>query len=106
MSEQLSMFGNGGGKKRKRRSSGGNGAPPPSEVLAPLHEEARRRYLNYALSVITSGDLPDVSDGIKPVQQRIIYVMTHDHRLTQEGTYKKCSIVLDSYRDLSQLCGA
>src|SRR5438067_4727447 len=94
MSEQLSMFGNGGGKKRKRRSSGGNGAPPPSEVLAPLHEEARRRYLNYALSVITSRALPDVRDGLKPVQRRIIYGMFQDHRLTHEAKYQKCAKVV------------
>src|SRR5213593_1950160 len=94
MSEQLSMFGNGGGKKRKRRSSGGNGAPPPSEVLAPLHEEARRRYLNYALSVITSRALPDVRDGLKPVQRRIVYGMFHDHRLTHEAKYQKCAKVV------------
>src|SRR6266436_6264643 len=94
MSEQLSMFGNGGGKKRKRRGSRGNGAPPPSEVLAPLHEEARRRYLNYALSVITSRALPDVRDGLKPVQRRIIYGMFQDHRLTHEAKYQKCAKVV------------
>src|SRR5256712_10306243 len=94
MSEQLSMFGKGGGRKRKRRGSGGNGAPPPSEVLAPLHEEARRRYLNYALSVITSRALPDVRDGLKPVQRRIIYGMFQDHRLTHEAKYQKCAKVV------------
>src|SRR5207253_8572374 len=94
MSEQLSMFGNGGGRKRKRRGSGGNGAPPPSEIAAPLHEEARRRYLNYALSVITSRALPDVRDGLKPVQRRIIYGMYNDHRLTHEAKYQKCAKVV------------
>ena len=33
----------------------------------PLHETTRSRYLNYALSVITSRALPDVRDGLKPV---------------------------------------
>src|SRR5437764_1134814 len=94
MSEQLSMFGKGGGRKRKRRGSGGNGAPPPSEVLTPLHEEARRRYLNYALSVITSRALPDVRDGLKPVQRRIIYGMFQDHRLTHDAKYQKCAKVV------------
>ena len=94
MSEQMSMFGGGGGRRRKRGSSGGNGAPPPSEVLAPLHEEARRRYLNYALSVITSRALPDVRDGLKPVQRRIIYGMFQDHRLTHEAKYQKCAKVV------------
>src|SRR5437899_7795946 len=91
MSEQLSMFGNGGGRKRKRRSSGGNGAPPPSEIAAPLHEEARRRYLNYALSVITSRALPDVRDGLKPVQRRILYTMYHELHLHADGRPVKCA---------------
>ena len=94
MSEQMSMFGGGGGRRRKRGSSGGNGAPPPSEQQAPLHEEARRRYLNYALSVITSRALPDVRDGLKPVQRRIIYGMFQDHRLTHEAKYQKCAKVV------------
>jgi DNA gyrase subunit A len=87
------MFDGGGGRKRKRRSSGGNGAPPPSELAAPLHEEARRRYLNYALSVITSRALPDVRDGLKPVQRRILYGMFRDLRLTHEAKYMKCAKV-------------
>src|SRR5438445_5288236 len=94
MDEQLRKFGSGGGRKRKRRGSGGNGAPPPSEIAAPLHEEARRRYLNYALSVITSRALPDVRDGLKPVQRRIIYGMFQDHRLTHEAKYQKCAKVV------------
>src|SRR4051812_5058740 len=104
MSEQMSMFSDGGGKKPKRAkgggrrgSSGGNGAPPPpADVPTPLHEEARRRYLNYALSVITSRALPDVRDGLKPVQRRIIYGMFHDHHLTHDAKYMKCAKVTGS----------
>ena len=40
-----------------------------------LHEAAQSRYLNYALSVITSRALPDVRDGLKPVQRRILFGM-------------------------------
>src|SRR3989441_2769039 len=94
MSDQLSMFGNGGGRKRKRRSSGGNGAPPPSEIAAPLHEEARRRYLNYALSVITSRALPDVRDGLKPVQRRILYTMYQDLHLHADSRPRKCAKIV------------
>src|SRR5437870_4683107 len=85
------MFGNGGGRKRKRRGSGGNGAPPPSEIAAPLHEEARRRYLTYALSVISSRALPDVRDGLKPVQRRILYAMYHDLQLHADRRNVKCA---------------
>ena len=48
-------------------------------------DETRRRYLNYALSVITSRALPDVRDGLKPVQRRILYTMYHDLHLYADG---------------------
>jgi hypothetical protein len=38
-----------------------------------LLSRPQARYLNYALSVITSRALPDVRDGLKPVQRRILY---------------------------------
>jgi DNA gyrase subunit A len=41
--------------------------------------------------VITSRALPDVRDGLKPVQRRILYVMYHDLRLTQDAKTRKCS---------------
>src|SRR5438132_8775155 len=100
MPEQMSMFGGEGTPRRKRRKRGrkgsgnGDGAPPPSDIATPLAEEARRRYLNYALSVITSRALPDVRDGLKPVQRRIIYGMFHDHRLTHDAKYQKCAKVV------------
>ena len=40
----------------------------------PLREAAKSRYLNYSMSVITSRALPDVRDGLKPVQRRILYL--------------------------------
>lgn len=48
-----------------------------AESIEPvdISAETRRRYLNYALSVITSRALPDVRDGLKPVQRRILYAM-------------------------------
>src|SRR3954449_11101457 len=56
-----------------------------------LREETEKRYLNYALSVITSRALPDVRDGLKPVQRRILYTMFHDLRLPFEGRPAKCA---------------
>ena len=53
--------------------------------------ETRRRYLTYALSVIQSRALPDVRDGLKPVQRRILYTMYHDLRLHADGRTRKCS---------------
>ena len=68
--------------------------PPPSgpEGVA-LHEAAQSRYLNYALSVITSRALPDVRDGLKPVQRRILYTMWQQN-LTADAKHRKCAKVV------------
>lgn len=55
-----------------------------------LSIETRRRYLNYALSVIQSRALPDVRDGLKPVQRRILYVMYQDLHLAAGSKPRKC----------------
>jgi DNA gyrase subunit A len=83
----------------------GGGSPPPSvppatggggfqdgNVVA-LHEAAQARYLNYALSVITSRALPDVRDGLKPVQRRILYTMWQQN-LTADAKHRKCAKVV------------
>ncbi len=62
--------------------------------VVPLHETTRTRYLNYALSVITSRALPDVRDGLKPVQRRILYAMYTNLRLTPDARYKKSASVV------------
>src|SRR5262245_46544616 len=64
------------------------------ELPVPLDQETQRRYLNYALSVITSRALPDVRDGLKPVQRRILYAMYHDQRLRPDAKYRKCAAVV------------
>jgi topoisomerase-4 subunit A len=53
------------------------GAPPPSpdDDSLPLAQFAERSYLEYAMSVVTGRALPDVADGQKPVQRRILYAM-------------------------------
>ena len=67
-----------------------NGAAPADRIeFVELSQETRRRYLNYALSVITSRALPDVRDGLKPVQRRILYVMYQELRLTAEAKRRK-----------------
>jgi DNA gyrase subunit A len=58
-----------------------------------LHEAAQSRYLNYALSVITSRALPDVRDGLKPVQRRILYTMWQQN-LTADTKHRKCAKVV------------
>ena len=70
--------------------------PPPSggstDGIA-LHEAAQSKYLNYALSVITSRALPDVRDGLKPVQRRILYTMWQQN-LTADTKHRKCAKVV------------
>src|SRR5688500_14077957 len=69
--------------------------PPPggfADVVA-LHEAAQTRYLNYALSVITSRALPDGRDGLKPVQRRILYTMWQQN-LTADAKHRKCAKVV------------
>jgi DNA gyrase subunit A len=65
----------------------------PDDNIQPVSiiEETRRRYLNYALSVITSRALPDVRDGLKPVQRRILYTMYHDLGLRADSRPVKCA---------------
>ena len=48
---------------------------PKSFDVVPIEEEMKRSYLDYAMSVIVSRALPDVRDGLKPVQRRILYAM-------------------------------
>ena len=59
-----------------------------------LAETTRTRYLNYALSVITSRALPDVRDGLKPVQRRILYTMFEHLRVLPETKHKKSASVV------------
>src|SRR6476646_10287462 len=58
-----------------------------------LHEAAQARYLNYALSVITSRALPDVRDVLKPVQRRILFTMWQQD-LTADVKPRKCAKVV------------
>jgi topoisomerase-4 subunit A len=48
---------------------------PAADGAVPLGDYAERAYLEYALSVVKGRALPDVSDGQKPVQRRILYAM-------------------------------
>ncbi len=75
-------------------SGGGEAFPPdPADSSAPLHDLAQTRYLNYALSVITSRALPDVRDGMKPVQRRILYTM-FTQGLSFSAKHRKCAKVV------------
>jgi len=68
--------------------------PPPNGPLAPLplniEEELKESYLSYAMSVIISRALPDVRDGLKPSQRRILVAM-RDLGLTPNAATSKCA---------------
>src|SRR5688572_11545945 len=85
-----SLFDDDGGALVDERGGGAGGSEP--EAVA-LHEAAQSRYLNYALSVITSRALPDVRDGLKPVQRRILYTMWQQN-LTADTKHRKCAKVV------------
>ncbi len=58
-----------------------------------IEEEMRASYLDYAMSVIVSRALPDVRDGLKPVQRRILYAM-RDMGIRPGSQYKKSARIV------------
>ena len=61
---------------------------PPGEQPIRIAEEMRTSYLTYAMSVIVARALPDVRDGLKPVQRRILYAM-HDMGIRPGSQHRK-----------------
>ena len=58
-----------------------------------IEEEMRTSYLSYAMSVIVARALPDVRDGAKPVQRRILYAM-HELGVGANSAYKKSARIV------------
>ncbi len=89
---------NGSTPGKKRRSGSNSTADLFSNVelqqIEPvsLRDAAQDRYLNYSLSVITSRALPDVRDGLKPVQRRILFAMSQ-LGITADAKPRKCMFV-------------
>ncbi|HET9201067.1 MAG TPA: DNA gyrase subunit A [Dehalococcoidia bacterium] len=71
--------------------------PPDSNIGAVrnvrIEEEMRSSYLDYAMSVITARALPDVRDGLKPVQRRILFAMDQ-LGLTPGSKHRKSAAVV------------
>lgn len=79
----------------KRKKGGSEPGQDIGEVVdLPLHSVTRNRFLNYAVSVITARALPDVRDGLKPVQRRILYAMYKDLKLTPDKKTLKCAKIV------------
>jgi DNA gyrase subunit A len=66
------------------------GSPAP---LLDIEHELRDSYLTYAMSVIVSRALPDVRDGLKPSQRRILVAM-HDLGLGPTAATSKCAAIV------------
>ncbi len=67
---------------------------PPAEVpTRTLAEEVEAAFLEYSMSVIVQRALPDVRDGLKPVQRRILWAM-HDANLRPDRPFVKCARVV------------
>ncbi len=73
--------------------------PPPAEPTGEeiidmnVSAELRNSFLEYSMSVIVSRALPDVRDGLKPVQRRILYSM-HEAGMVPSKGYHKCARVV------------
>jgi DNA gyrase subunit A len=62
-------------------------------IQVEIEEQLKAAYLDYAMSVIVARALPDVRDGLKPVQRRILYVM-HEMGLHPNAPYKKSARIV------------
>ena len=94
--------------KQEKTSFNGNGnlevkkLPGVGKVKpVTIVDEMKKSYLDYAMSVIVSRALPDVRDGLKPVQRRILYAMqkmgvTHSARYTKSAKIVGECFVKDS----------
>ncbi len=67
--------------------------PPDNARPIALREALEERYLAYALSTITQRALPDVRDGLKPVQRRLLFAM-RQLKLDPGSGFKKCARVV------------
>jgi DNA gyrase subunit A len=78
------------------KKNGQSELPPPvgSRVEdIPILDELKNSYLNYAMSVIVSRALPDVRDGLKPSQRRILVAM-NDLNLGPRSKHRKCAKIV------------
>ncbi len=66
---------------------------PAANGVIPVEDEISKSFLDYAMSVIVSRALPDVKDGLKPVQRRILYSM-YETGIRPTGPFRKCSKVV------------
>src|SRR5437667_11079032 len=66
---------------------------PDRQINAPIEEEMRKSYLDYAMSVIVGRALPDIRDGLNAVDRRVLYTMQLIGLASNRG-YKKAARVV------------
>ena len=69
---------------------------PGDERVTPaeLEGEMRKAYLDYSMSVIVARALPDVRDGLKPVQRRILWAMHNEMGMRPTSRYSKSAAIV------------
>src|SRR5438445_4393859 len=67
--------------------------PRPRVTPQPIEDELHRSYIDYAMSVIVGRALPDVRDGLKPVQRRVLYAM-NELGLGTTRPFSKCAKIV------------
>ena len=79
--------------EEQANNTGGNDSGAGRVRQVHVEDEMRTSYLDYAMSVIVARALPDVRDGLKPVQRRVLYAM-NDLGMGPNSAYKKCARIV------------
>ncbi len=66
----------------------------PKIIRINIEEEMKSAYIDYAMSVIVSRALPDVRDGLKPVQRRILFDMSNELNLYSDKPHRKSARIV------------
>ena len=67
--------------------------PLPAKLPVNIEDEMKRSYMDYAMSVIIGRALPDVRDGLKPANRRVLYAM-RQMGLASNRPYRKCAKIV------------
>ena len=73
-----------------------NTPDPTGDAIQPINvaDEIKNSFLDYSMSVIISRALPDVRDGLKPSQRRLLYAMLADLNLQPSRAHLKCARIV------------
>ena len=67
--------------------------PAPARTPVNIEDEMKRSYMDYAMSVIIGRALPDVRDGLKPANRRVVFAM-RQMGLASNRPYRKCAKIV------------